>query len=192
MYCWKMAKNLMEPQDPDWEKLVSNELGEKIHPNRKMGFLLSRAALRSCFASKGLLIPITELRVQNYSIFTEYPNYTFSLSHTKNIGVAILGCKKEYLSLGIDVEQLNREVKDSIIEKIKNPGDAKLRKIHHWCLKEAVFKTLMNSKQFVSPLEFSSILLSNNQWSHPSSGLRGGWDLEEIGSLIIAKAYLRS
>jgi 4'-phosphopantetheinyl transferase EntD len=94
--------------------------------------------------------------------------------------------------VGIDIEQEERKVKDEVAMRIAHPNDLKLRKIELWCLKEAVFKAIMNSGLCTTPVEFSSIRIQEKTWTHPSSQLKGEWELEVIKKVVIARALVKN
>jgi phosphopantetheinyl transferase (holo-ACP synthase) len=192
MVTWNLSKTLSKPNDPEWESLVNSSLHSDVHIDRKNGFLLSRQALLLALSEQGIEISIGSLVLTSFSEIKGLQQFTISLSHTKTAGAALVADRKKFRSVGIDIEQEERLVKDSIKERITHPLDINLRNIELWCLKEAAFKALMNSGSFVSPFEFSSILISANKWAHPPSGLEGVWELSFIKSLVIAKAFLRA
>lgn len=193
MYTWNLTKNLTNPLDPQWQELAQLCLGDQVHENRKMGFWLSREALRNAFNEQGIELGIMDLKLQEFHSLPSLPEFTISLSHTKNFGAALLAERKAYLSLGIDVENESRIVKDSVINRIAHPLDLEnLRKIEVWCLKEAAFKALMNSGKFTATPGFSSIQLKQNCWIHSPSGLTGEWILKKEGEALVAMAFLRN
>lgn len=192
MTLWKLSVNLTHSEDPDWAILFDSSFSGPIHPERKNGFCLSRDALRKCLAETGISASLRHLKLSNYSTLSHYPELTISLSHTKNCGAALIADTTSYRSVGIDIENETRTVKDSILERISHPSDFNLRKIELWCLKEAVFKTLMNTGLFSHPIEFSSIQIGQNNWSHSPLGLNGEWELNVIDGLVVARAYLKA
>ena len=97
-----------------------------------------------------------------------------------------------FRSVGIDIEREDRVVKDSIRERIAHKDDANFRNIEQWCLKEAAFKALMNTEQFEKPVEFSSICIGKESWSHSPSGLKGKWEMETIKLFVVARAFLQN
>lgn len=189
---WIISEILRNPEDPDWEKLALSHFVTEVHPTRKEGFLLARSSLRDCLSSVQLNCPILSLQLINYSQIKSFPQFTISLSHTKNCGAAFIAERKIFRSIGIDVEHEERIVKDSVLERIKNPLDVKLRNIELWCLKEAVFKTLMNTGLFTNPIEFSSICIFEDHWAHSSSHLAGKWELSIIKPYVVARAVLEN
>jgi 4'-phosphopantetheinyl transferase EntD len=191
MHYWKLTQTLSNPKDNDWECLSKLALGEKVHPDRKHGFLLARQALLDALHEAGENFPISKLQIENHNKIKESDSFTLSLSHTAEWGAAILATRDEYKSVGIDIEHEKRAVKDLIISRIAHPEDERLRNIELWCLKEAAFKALMNSGYFDKPLEFSSIKIGDKKWFHSPSNLSGEWELEVINSIIVARAYLK-
>lgn len=192
MLTWNLTKTLSKPNDPEWEVLIKFSLPEDVHSDRKNGFLLSRQALISALKEQGLEISAGALQLVTYSEIRHLPQFTISLSHTKIAGAALVADRKTYRSVGIDIEQEERIVKDSIRERIAHPDDKNLRNIELWCLKEAVFKTLMNTGLFEKPLEFGSICIEDKKWTHSPSGLEGEWELNLIKPFVIAKAFLKA
>lgn len=192
MYFWKLLKTLSNPKNPEWELLIKLTLGDEVHSDRKTGFLLSREALMMALKEAQIEVDIKDLKLDGYSTLLRFPQLTISLSHTKECGAALIADRQTFRSVGIDVEHEARVVKDSIAERVSNPRDTSLRNIELWCLKEAVFKTLMNSGDFEKPIEFSSIEIGNQTWSHSPSGLKGEWELEMIKPFVIARAFLKA
>lgn len=191
MYTWKLIKTLSNPKDPEWDLLIKLTLGDEVHSDRKMGFLLSRQALMSGLKDLHVTANIQDLILDRHSALSRFPQFTISLSHTKECGAALIAERKTFRSVGIDIEHEERIVKDSIKERVSHPEDVTLRNIELWCLKEAAFKALMNSEKFEKPVEFSSIKIENKKWFHSPSGLEGEWELELIKPFVIAKAFLR-
>lgn len=192
MHVWKMAKTLSNPKDPEWDLLVRSSLGEDVHPDRINGFLLSREALKEALSVSQIYPSPLELFLTHSSRIQKFPQFTISLSHTPECGAAYIADRKYFRSLGIDIEREDRVVKESIAQRISHPDDAGLRNIEVWCLKEAVFKTLMNTELFLKPIEFSSICIHQNEWSHSPSKLRGKWELDIIKPFVLARAFLEN
>lgn len=192
MYNWKVTTTLTNPESPEWEMLSLSTLGADVHSDRKMGFLLSREALKSALFDLGFSPSISQLTLVNYHEVVGFPQLTISLSHTKKCGAAVIAERKKFRSLGIDIEEETRIVKDSIRERISHPSDINLRNIEIWCIKEAVFKALMNTDQFPKPIEFSSIQIQNGTWIHSPSQLSGEWLLQNVTPFVMALAFLKN
>lgn len=192
MYNWKVTTTLTNPESPEWEMLSLSTLGADVHSDRKMGFLLSREALKSALSNRGFSPSISQLTLVNYHEVVGFPQLTISLSHTKECGAAVIAERKNFRSLGIDIEEETRIVKDSIRERISHPSDINLRNIEIWCIKEAVFKALMNTDLFPKPIEFSSIQIQNGIWTHSPSQLSGEWLLQNVTPFVMALAFLKN
>lgn len=188
----KLTKNLTEPQDPEWDLLTKLTLGDEVHSDRKKGFLLSRAALKNALAELRINTQPLDLRLTSFHQLEKFPELVISLSHTKELGAALVGERKNFRSIGLDIERDERVVKDMIRERIAHPEDQNLRNIELWCLKEAAFKAIMNTRLFEKPIEFSSIKIGEKIWSHSPSKLEGEWELEVVNSIVIAKAFLKN
>ena len=192
MYTYKLSTTLTDPECPEWELLSLSTLGSEVHSDRKMGFLLSRDALKSALEFKGIEVAIKDLVLEGYHALSSHPQLTISLSHTKACGAAIVAERKEFRSVGIDVEDEARVVKDSIRERVAHPDDQNLRNIELWCVKEAVFKALMNTDLFPKPIEFGSILIKDQKWFHSPSNLSGEWIITSTTPYIVAMAFLKN
>ena len=192
MHTWKMSKTLTNSLDPEWQTLSSLTLGEGVHSDRKNGFLLARQALQNCLAEVGVKVSPARLNLRNFHQLENVEQFTLSLSHTSECGAAMIANRKFFRSVGIDIEREDRVVKDSIRERITHKDDANFRNIELWCLKEAVFKALMNTEKFEKPLEFSSICIGKDSWSHSPSGLEGKWEVETIKPFVVARAFLQN
>jgi phosphopantetheinyl transferase (holo-ACP synthase) len=192
MQVWKLSETLTNPCDPDWDNLALLSLGSQVHSNRKKGFLLSRAALKECLIECGISLTISELTLREFHQIEGHPQFTISLSHSKDCGAALVADKNIYRSVGIDIESEDRVVKESIRERVSHPKDIALRNIELWCLKEAAFKALMNTGLFEKPIEFSSIIIKEGQWSHSPSALTGEWELDFIKPYVVARTYLKN
>jgi 4'-phosphopantetheinyl transferase EntD len=192
MKIWKLVKTLSNPKDPQWELLIKLTLGDEVHSDRKKGFLLSREALIEALKTNHVSANISELALDSHSTLTHFPQFTISLSHTKECGASLVADRQTFRSVGIDIEHEERVVKDSIFDRISHPQDRKLRNIELWCLKEAAFKALMNSGNFEKPIEFSSIEIGNDIWTHSPSGLKGEWEMDFVKPFVIARAFLKN
>lgn len=192
MHTSKLSKTLTNPMDPEWEVLSRLTLGDDVHVDRKSGFLLARQSLLLCLKDVGIVLSPKGLNLRNFHELQDFEQFTLSLSHTKECGAALLAERNNFQSVGIDVEREERFVKDSIRERVAHKGDTNLRNIELWCLKEAVFKALMNTDRFEKPLEFSSICIEKGGWSHSPSGLEGEWELELVTPFVWAKAFLKN
>jgi 4'-phosphopantetheinyl transferase EntD len=192
MTMWTISQTLRDSEDTEWEKLVMSQFPEGVHPKRKEGFLLARSSLRDCLRSLALNCPIQSLVLKDFSRLEIHPQFTISLSHTNQCGAAFIALRKDFRSIGIDVEHEERIVKPSVIERIKNPLDINLREIELWCLKEAVFKALMNSGNFQNPVEFASICIQEDRWTHIETNLSGKWEISDLKPFVVARSLLEN
>ena len=188
-YC--LLKTLIFTQEPQWKSLVETVLGTDIHPQRAHDFALSRGALQLCLAEQGITLPIKDLILENYCTVKGQDSLTISLSHTSDWGAAVVVPKRQYVSIGIDIEPLSRGVKPSILERISHAEDHALPGLTLWSVKEASFKALMNTKKCPHPVEFSSIKISNNIWEHADSKTKGEWKTNEEQGLLVALAWIK-
>lgn len=187
---WELIQKLDSTDDDLWQNLVIIHLGQEVHPARKKGFCLARQALRVALAKVGHHLSISDLIIQDYSSVSILPEYTLSLSHTQEVGVALLAEIKKYRSVGIDVESAGRVVKPAILQRVQNQNDLLMDPLQLWCLKEASFKALINTKLFPAHPEFSSIQIQDQSFTHSPSGISGKWELQNTNSFVVALAWI--
>lgn len=192
MYNYQLATTLTDPECPEWELLSLSTLGSEVHSDRKMGFLLSRDALKNALKVMQVEVAIPDLVLEGFHALQGYPQLTVSLSHTKACGAALVAERKDFRAVGIDIEEDGRVVKDSIRQRIAHPDDQNLRNIELWCVKEAAFKALMNTDLFPKPIEFGSINIQDRKWFHSPSGLSGEWEITSIRPYVVALAFLKN
>jgi phosphopantetheinyl transferase (holo-ACP synthase) len=191
MLNYQLINTLNLSQETEWEQLVTSVLGDSVHPKRVHGFCLSREALRLCLGERDNHLAITDLVLEKYSAVKGHPSLTISLSHTPEWGAAVVGEVKDFISVGIDIEPMGRIVKPAIVERISHPEDINFNPLSVWSLKEAAFKALMNTQKFPNPVEFSSLKISQGEWTHAPSQIQGEWKLEEAHGLVVALAWIK-
>jgi phosphopantetheinyl transferase (holo-ACP synthase) len=191
MLNYQVINTLNLTQESEWKQLVTSVLGDGVHPKREHGFCLSREALRLCLGERGTQLAISELVLEKYSAVKGHPTLTISLSHTTEWGAAVVGETQDFISVGIDIEPMERIVKPAILERISHPEDINLNPLSVWSLKEAAFKALMNTGHFPNPVEFSSLKISHGQWIHAPSQIQGEWKLAEEHGLVVALAWIK-
>jgi 4'-phosphopantetheinyl transferase EntD len=187
-----MVSTFKQTEAMEWNSLVLGHLGEGIHPERVKGFILAREALRLCLEQAEYSPHISDLQIKKFNSLSKWPEITLSLTHCKLGGAAIIASRDEFISVGIDIESEERLVKESILKRISHPKDINLRNIELWCLKEAVFKCLMNTGKFEKPFEFSEIEISPMRWIHSPSNLEGEWRITISEQLLVALALLEN
>lgn len=142
----------------------------------------------------------TEITIKDHLHLDKFPHILVSLSHTKNIGAALLGNSPELLSIGLDLEVASRLVEERAKKFFFNDNDAPLSLLELWCLKEAVFKALDPVKEqfkLNGPILFTNLIVGPDQWRHADSEIFGECRLEKIVSpvsktpLIKATAWIK-
>ena len=191
MFSLQICQSL-EHLNKSWTELTLLCLGTEPHPERRKTFCFAREALRLALCELNFKPEISDLVLVGFQSLKNFPELTISLSHSREVGVALVGHQKTYQSLGVDVEYSDRVVKDAIIQKVANPLDAKLSNIDLWVLKEAAFKCLMNSGKFSTPVLFTDIVVSAKNWSHPPSALAGECEIRQEQNLILGLAFLKN
>jgi 4'-phosphopantetheinyl transferase EntD len=191
MLIFRLSQELNSDELEQWNNLQKTTLGEGVHPDRALSYCLSRDALRACLRQIGIEPQIQELILTDHHKILTVEDYTLSLSHTKNWGAAVIGSRLKYLGLGIDVELKDRAIKTAVLNRILHSEDEILAPVTLWCLKEAIFKTLMNAQKITHPFEFSSIQVSTTGWTHADSNSMGDYQMVDHPKLAIALAWIK-
>lgn len=192
MLILKIVQTLDKLNKPKWRVLADSVLGSDIHSERRETFCFAREALRLALCELDYKPEINDLVLNGYHSLEKYPEVIFSLAHTKQTGVALMGLKKEFKALGVDVEIESRPVKDSIRDRIAHPADESLRNIEAWVLKEAVFKCVSNSGLLPKEPLYPDLRISRTSWEHSPTGMKGECELSKVGELLLGKAFLRA
>lgn len=175
---------------PDRElvELLEESYPEATHPARIQGFYSSRTSLLNNLRKIHPECDYQDLKLMDFHQLQTFPNLTLSLSHSPLAGASVVALKTHYQSLGIDIEPLNREVKETIIQRVSTEKDLKLENRQMWCLKEAIYKCVANSKKYQGVLEFRDMEIKKEKWLHSPSSLSGEWKLfiEENHQVAIA------
>lgn len=183
------------PSTPPSAELVSRikqDHPEAIHPNRLAGIYSSRHSLWENLRKIDPEASLEKLQLKNYGELLHYPDVVISLSHSAIAGASALALKKEYVSIGIDIEPLERIVKASILGRVTTEKDVKLAPLSIWCLKEAIYKCVSNSGLYEGVLEFKDMEILDQRWNHSPSGLNGEWKLFDELHHRVALATLKN
>jgi len=194
MLVWKLCNSLPESSTQDWNNFCLREIGHHISPQKKQTFILSRSALLEAVKEFSPNFSINDLTLVNFHQIKSLSELTLSLSHTKTAGAAVIGERKEYLGLGIDVESSARVPSQAIMKKINTANDFPLSAIQIWCLKEAIYKSMMNSKLIPSSsvVLYSQIIIEKFTWHHKSFNISGEWELHELCDHVVALSIIKN
>ena len=110
-------------------------------PVQERNYYNSRKALLSILKEFG---PWTmhDLEIKRHLHLIRDPKIKVSLSHTKQYGAAACSNAPDILSVGIDLELSNRQMKDGSEKYFVNDMDPKEDSLKLWVKKEAAFKAL--------------------------------------------------
>jgi phosphopantetheinyl transferase (holo-ACP synthase) len=190
MLTFRLKNSLIPSEADSWKQLVTQSLGEDVHPKRALGFCLAREALRECLGALNIHLGVKDLVLKGFGQVTGVDAVQLSLSHSSDFGAAVVADASKIISVGIDLEPLSRVVKPLILARVSHPQDLDLSPLSIWALKEAIFKCLMNTHKFEQPLEFSSIRIGDQSWSQ-ESGLAGDWKLVQEQGQLVALAWIK-
>lgn len=149
-----MQKYNLEHQYPDlkWQLYPIEQarllplLGESSwHTQRKLAHTASKMALHELLQTQVPELEKQNLEEQSYFRLRHHP-YLISRSHTKTQAAAALIPESDrceaVLSLGIDLEELDREIRPGIEKFYVHGRDLCVSPLESWCAKEAAFKAV--------------------------------------------------
>lgn len=116
----------------------------KKSPRAFEQFYLARVALLECFKEKGINTTFQKLDIINHHYVFPIPGNLVSLSHTEDLGLAMLASDKDFRSIGVDFELADRKIPEGSERFFKNDNDNHDSEspIDLWVIKEACFKCL--------------------------------------------------
>lgn len=120
-------------------------------PKRRQEFLLGRLAARRALEVLGQSDPKSQPILRGKDGEPLWPNdIVGSISHTTGVGVAVVGLRSEFESLGIDIELTSRKISDRALQKIALPAERVWiqerrserdeRALQIFCAKESIYK----------------------------------------------------
>lgn len=123
----------------------------KRHPARINEFLSARFLLLKGLKDLGIQADINQLEQTGHQGLQEFPEFSFSLSHTKSRVALIIASKDKYPYLGIDIENKDRSMTQKVSEYLNHLNDDIEFGLKKWVIKEAAFKyfsTKYNNENF--------------------------------------------
>lgn len=134
---------------------------KSCHKNRINEFLSARSLLLSVLKEKNIATSFDEMEELTHQRLKNFPEYTFSFSHTKDQVALVFGNTLKYPNLGIDIERLDRKLPESVTRYLDHQDDDMSASIEKWATKEAAFK-YFSSKTNNENFWLKSICLKNN------------------------------
>ena len=126
--------------DGQWSNIF---IPEHLHPNLSLQKKAARLALYDALMEMGKKVKFEHMEIINHHYVVNVPGTLVSLSHTKDMAVAIIAKQGEIFSIGVDIERVDRPLKAELVSKFKNEKDDQtLSDLELWVLKEACFKAL--------------------------------------------------
>ncbi len=155
-----------------WQIFLKSTIGfmkiiHEICHSPENGFINSRTALKNLLKLVGedVFDLKIDLHLTNYRELTNFPLYYTSLSHTKDLGAAVLALKTEVRGIGIDIEWSTRIIKPGAEKFFVNQADNhSLSPIETWTAKEAAFKALSPLNSYPGTLVLSKIIIQNSNF----------------------------
>jgi phosphopantetheinyl transferase (holo-ACP synthase) len=175
---------------------------QKKSPKAFEQFYIARKALIKCFKDKGINASFKQLDIVNHHYVFPIPGNLVSLSHSEDLGLAILASDKEVRSVGVDFEKVGRKVPEGSERFFKNENDkhSNASPIDIWVIKEACFKCLhpLWKRLHLNPqMVLHHISIDNGQFIVTAKNgelVQGSYTLNEMEyqgqNLIVAQAWL--
>lgn len=172
-----------------WHALAIARMGD-VHANRRQEWALARAALSLAFSKHGVSLRPEHCVFKGHHELTQFPQWRFSLSHTKDAAAAWLAPTNTVRGLGLDIEYKDRKVSASVKARLAHPEDMPLPTLELWSLKEAAYKAIPAMAQ--ENIWLNRIKISPGQFELTDSPFRGQWETSLDGELLVSKAWLPS
>lgn len=178
--------NELTLEDHEALEILSTGL-KTAHPNRQSSFLCARKALQKLLPGQKLI----DLKLNEFHFLESYPDFVFSLAHTKEIAIAVMAEKMNYPFIGVDIEFNDREIKyGSERHYINQYDDRSLTDLELWCAKESAFKATSSlyKKNFV----LKDLWIQGKNFGHKNNieNILGEIELIKREHLIISVAVL--
>lgn len=115
-------------------------------PKRRDSYAMSRLALLNSLKPLKVHTSLDNLILIENSQIYSHPHITASVSHTNDIAVGATSLKSNNLSLGVDIERSDRQIKDGADKYFCNDRDSfdKYSLLEKWVIKEACYKAFSN------------------------------------------------
>jgi hypothetical protein len=131
-------------------------------------WLSSRGALLLALTDLGIAVKsLEELDIKNHDRLIHFPEVTTSLSHHQKYGAAAVSNESDVISIGIDIEDENRTLKEGtrkyfVHEKDHHRGDD----LACWTAKEAAFKAVFPHWIHSKPLVLTDLWIGEKTFGH--------------------------
>ena len=156
-----------------------------VHENRKREWALGREALRLSFAKVGIDFPIAPHELIGYQSLLRFPEWIFSLSHSKEWGGALLLPKNNLVGVGLDLELNSRQITADISNRMSHEQD-ECEGLTLWSAKEAAYKTLPPEVQ--EKIWLNQICIKKTHFKVESFAIEGEWNLVSHPELCVVSA----
>lgn len=110
------------------------------HANRINEFLSARSLLLEFLKEKDLAQNFERLEEVSHQKLKNFPEFTFSFSHTKELAALVIADTNTHPYLGIDIEKIDRSLPSSVARYLDHPEDDLETGLEKWTIKEAAFK----------------------------------------------------
>ena len=119
--------------------IIFFEFFDSEHPKERKNNLAQAKseAISQLLKKMGKSAPSTNY---NYHYLESIPTMAISISHTKTLGVLILSERKNYESIGVDIEYEDRQFQPETTKFFINSSDENGDLLTIWTKKEAAFK----------------------------------------------------
>jgi len=135
---------------------------------------------------------LQRLEIHNHHFLEHFPEYVVSISHTRGVAVSLIGNRKKYKSIGIDLEHAKRVMNPKVLKFFKHDTDEEQDPLLLWCKKEAAFKALSPLWNQEKTFVLKDIWIRGNEFGLLSDDkIKGQIQLEKVeNDLLICLATI--
>lgn len=184
------AEDFHFPKDWQQFKVALSDIGidKKVSAERLIEVFYSRLCLKLVLKKKGIHLMWRDLGLDASFRLYQLSQLPISLSHTKEMSIAIMANDDQLSSIGIDLEKKTREISETVAKFMHNQDDLEdLPDISRWCLKEAAYKCFSHAKV---PIKTKELVINKKDIKHQKSGLTCQWEQIELGDYVVAICYI--
>lgn len=174
----------------DWEQfkkaMTDLKFEKKMSASRILEIFYSRLCLKILLKKKGIHLLWRDLGLNENFRLHQLAKLPISMSHTKELSIAVVAKDESIESIGVDIEEANRQISQKVVSFMSHPKDENLPEIQRWCLKEAAYKCFSHSSK---PIRMKELVVTSDEIKCPQYGFNCQWDSLELDKYFVAICY---
>ena len=175
------------PLDDAWTAVLPRSIATASE-SRISEWIGGRIAVQRAFAKAAVRVGADAFKNGSFRKIESNPNWSFSISHTSEWAFAWVTNDK--VSIGVDIEDSDREIKPAVAARFAHGNDLALAPILLWSAKEAAFKSVPVESQI--DLVVSKIAIGDGTFTISDRDINGFWRQEIAGDLVRSFAWTES